>query len=92
MDLTFTDEEYEQMAIKMIIGYKNKDYTDDEVRKEYSLVIKLIVDNIKKSASLDKNIKQKTQGARSVTYRDDDYSVFDDVIKGLLGTQYVRMF
>ncbi len=92
MAITFTDEEYEQMAIQAIREYKNKDMRDDEIRQKYSLAIKLIIENIKNSLTVDGNIKQKVQGPRSVTYKDGEYKIIDDVIKNMLGTQYVRMY
>jgi len=89
--MTYTDEEYEQMAIKVIIDYKNKNYTDDEVRTLYPLGIKLVIDNIKKSLTVDQNIKSETQGPRSRTYK-DDYVLVDNTIKTVLGLPYVRMY
>ena len=44
----FTDEQYEQMAIKAIIDHKNKDYTDNEIKILYPLAITIIIENIKK--------------------------------------------
>lgn len=89
--MTFTDEQLEQMAIKSIIDYKNKDYTDDEVKKLYPLAISLIVENIKKSLVIDKNYSQVTQGSRSVTYNNIN-SIIDDVVKKILGKPYLRCF
>lgn len=89
--VVITDEEYEQMAIQVIREYKNKDFTDDEVRKKYSLAIKLIIENIKQSATIDRNIKSETQGPRSKTYR-DNIVIIDDVCKSLLGSPYVKMW
>lgn len=88
--ITFTDEEYEQMAIRAIIEYKNKAFTDDEIRIKYPLAIKLIIENIKQSSIIDKNVKSETQGSRSRTYK-DDVVIIDSTIKLLLGTSYVRM-
>jgi hypothetical protein len=89
--MAFTDEEYEQMAIKAIIKYKNKDYTDDEIKTLYPLAIPFIVANIKKSLDIDSNIKSETQGPRSKTYK-DNLVVIDDVIKLLLGNPYIRLY
>ncbi len=90
--MTFTDQEYEQMAIQAIKEYKNKDYTDDEIRQQYSLPLKLVIENVKQSLTIDKNVKQLVQGARSVTYKDGSYNVIDDVIKSMLGLPYARVY
>ncbi|WP_315074080.1 hypothetical protein [uncultured Clostridium sp.] len=90
--MTFTDQEYEQMAIQAIKEYKNKDYTDDEIRQQYSLPLKLVIENVKQSLTVDKNVKQSVQGARSVTYKDGSYNVIDDVIKSMIGLPYARMY
>lgn len=89
--VTFTDEEYEQMAIEAIIEYKNKEFTDEEIKKKYNVAIKLIIENIKRSLAIDKNIKSETQGSRSKTYR-DNIVIIDDVCKSLLGSPYVKMW
>jgi len=89
--VTFTDEEYEQMAIQAIIEYKNKNFTDEEIRKKYSLPIKMIIENIKQSSTIDKNIKSETQGPRSTTYKDGGIVIIDSLIEKLLGSSYVRM-
>lgn len=89
--VVITDEEYEQMAIQAIREYKNKDFTDNEIRKKYSLAIKLIIENIKSSSTIDRNIKSESQGPRSRTYK-DDIVLIDGNIKLLLGASYVRMY
>lgn len=89
--VAITDEEYEQMAIQAIKEYKNKNFTDDEIRQKYSLAIKLIIENIKSASTIDRNLKSETQGARSKTYK-DDIVVIDSNIKLLLGNSYVRMY
>lgn len=89
--VVITDEEYEQMAIQSIRDYKNKDLKDEEIKQRYSLAIKLIVENIKQSQKIDKNIKSETQGARSKTYK-DDIVIIDSNIELLLGSSYVRMY
>lgn len=89
--MSFSDSDYEQMAINAIIEYKNKDYTNDEIKALYPLAISLIVENIKKSLVLDKNVSQVTQGNRSITYNNDN-SIIDDIVKKLLGKRYLRLY
>ncbi|AGX43958.1 hypothetical protein [Clostridium saccharobutylicum] len=89
--VTFTDEDYDQMAIQAIKEYKNKDFTDDEIRNKYPLAIKLIIENIKQSLTIDRNIKSETQGPRSRTYK-DDVVLIDGTVRVLLGAPYIRMY
>ncbi|WP_252238985.1 hypothetical protein [Clostridium sp. VAP51] len=91
MALTFTDEELEEMSIVAIRNYLNKDFTDNQIRKKFSIAIKLIAENIKKSSNLDKNVKSKTQGDRSVTFT-DEYKLITPDIAMYLPTQYVKMY
>jgi len=91
MSLTFTDEQYQSMAIQAIREYKNKDYEDFEIITLYPLAITLIIENIKNSLTVDKNIKQIDQGSRKTVYK-DTYSFIDDSIKLLLGNSYIRMY
>lgn len=91
MSLTFTDEQYQTMAINAIREYKNKDYEDSEITTLYSSAIQLVIQNIKNSLMVDKNIKQLDQGSRKTIYK-DTYSLIDDSIKLILGKPYIRMY
>lgn len=86
-----TDSELEQIAVNIIVEYKNKDLSADEVKTLYPLAIPLIVANIKQSLTIDKNIASLTQGSRSVSYK-NEYSIIDDVIKSILGKPCLRLF
>lgn len=93
MSLTLTDEQYTQMAIATIRGYKNFPYdiTDDEITNQYSLAIPLIIQNLKDSFAIDKSVKQEKQGNRDTTYR-DEIIVIDSTISLLIGLPYAKMF
>lgn len=91
MALTFTDEELEEMSIVAIRNYLNKDFNDIYIKKHFGIAIKLIGENIKKSSNLDKNVKSKTQGDRSITYN-DEYKLITPDIAMYLPTQYVKMY
>ncbi|NFI95263.1 hypothetical protein FC961_12845 [Clostridium botulinum] len=91
MALIFTDEELEQMSIVAIRNYLNKDFTDNQIKKHFGIAIKLIGENIKKSSNLDKNVKSKTQGDRSITFA-DEYKLITPDIAMYLPTQYVKMY
>ena len=90
MALTFTDEELEQMSIVAIRNYLNKDLSDKYIKKNFRIAIKLISENIKKSSNLDKNIKSKTQGDRSITYN-DEYKLITPDIAMYLPAPFIKM-
>ncbi|NOW03228.1 hypothetical protein [Clostridium beijerinckii] len=89
--MNFTDEQYEKMAIQAITLYKNKDYTDDETRNLYPLAIPIVIENIKKSLKMDKNVSSETVGDESRTYNKEDL-VIDDIVKMIIGVPYVRFY
>ncbi|NFI57417.1 hypothetical protein FDA48_13840 [Clostridium botulinum] len=91
MALTFTPEELEEMSIVAIRNYLNKDFTDNQIRKKFGIVIKLISENIQQSKGINKNVKSKTQGDRSITYT-DEYKLITPDIAMYLPTQYVKMY
>jgi hypothetical protein len=83
------DSVAEQISINIIRNYKNIDMTDDEIRMNYSLGITLLINNLKNSNNT--NIKQQSQGSRSVTFK-ENYSVLDENVKMVLGLPYVRVY
>lgn len=91
MSLTFTDDQYQTMAIQAIREYKNKDYEDSDIITLYPMAIQLVIQNIKNSLTVDKNVKQMDHGSRKTIYK-DTYSLIDDTIKIILGKPYVRMY
>ncbi|NFN14603.1 hypothetical protein FDB56_06730 [Clostridium botulinum] len=91
MALTFTPEELEQMSIVAIRNYLNKDFNDIYIKKHFGIAIKLISESIQQSKGINKNVKSKTQGDRSVTYN-DEYKLITPDIAMYLPTQYVKMY
>ncbi|NFI51656.1 hypothetical protein FDA52_01450 [Clostridium botulinum] len=91
MALTFTPEELEQMSIVAIRNYLNKDFTDNQIKKKFGIAIKLISENMQQSKGINKNVKSKTQGDRSITYT-DEYKLITPDIAMYLPTQYVKMY
>lgn len=91
MALTFTDDELEQMAIVAIRNYLNKDFSNQYIKENFGIAIKVISENVKKSSNLDKNIKSKTQGDRSVTYN-DEYKLITPDIAMFLPSPFVKMY
>jgi hypothetical protein len=93
MSLTFTDIEYQTMAINAIRDYKRFpfDITDDEIILKYPIAIKLIIQNIKDSLVIDKSVSQEKQGNRDSTFR-ETLIIIDSNIKIQLGNPYLRMW
>lgn len=91
MALIFTDEELEQMSIVAIRTYLNKNFSDKYIKDNFGIAIKVVSENIKKSSNLDKNIKSKSQGDRSVTYT-DEYKLITQDVAIFLPTPYIKMY
>jgi len=93
MSLTFTDDQYQAMAVASIREYKQFpfDITDVDITTKYPLAIPLITQNIKDSLSINKSVSHMSQGTRSVNYK-NNIVIIDDAIKLLIGRPYVRVF
>lgn len=95
MDLTFTDEELEQMAIAAIRNYLNKNFSDQYIKKNFVLAIKRLITNSKKleDAKLVAGIKSITEGEQTLSFKSDAEAwVITDDIKLLLPAPYVKMW
>lgn len=89
--MEFTDKDLESSAILSIRRYLNKDYSEQYIKDNFSIAIKLIIENIKKSLKVDKNVKSETQGNRSITYL-EEYQLITNDIKMFLPTPFVKMY
>lgn len=69
--MEFTLEELEQMSIIAIRNYIRVQLTDEEIKTKYSFAIKLLVKNAQQLAKKGVGIASMSQGARSVSYKDD---------------------
>ncbi|MDS0525462.1 hypothetical protein NNC19_07210 [Clostridium sp. SHJSY1] len=83
--MTFTDEEYSQMACLSIKNYLKVDDDLEEIKEKYPLAVKKLIKN---SIGIDKlkpvaGIKSMNQGSRSVT--------FDDNVESLVITEDIKM-
>lgn len=77
-------------AIKQIIGYLNKDFTDEEVKTLYpEAIIEIVVAfNLSNKQG---NVTSETQGARSKTYAEVKENFITDNIKALLPKPYIKL-
>lgn len=95
--MDYTTEEQELLAAQFICNYKNKDLTFTEVKSNYELAFKYILDNfedIVSKAECNGNIASFSEGDRAVTYRNDSVNIINDnpILKALLGKPFLKVF
>lgn len=91
MALKFSDEELEQMAIVSIRNYLNKNFSDEYIKKNCGIAIKLLCDVIPTTLKINGNVKSKTDGDRSITYN-DKVELITPEIAAWLPAPYVKLF
>lgn len=83
---------YEELAtdlIKIYLESINIDEINEDIKIKYSSALfKMIYNAIENEG--ESNIKQKSQGSKSVTYNTDRFLIVSDDIKGLLPAPRVR--
>lgn len=92
--MSFTDQEYEEIAIQAIKNYLNKNFSTDYIKNNFSLAIKRMVYKAKQfNDSKPNGVKSITEGDTSVSF-DSVIStlVVDDEVKVLLPTPYIKMY
>lgn len=78
-----------KIVIKKIKNYLNKDFSDDEVLKNFPEAILIgIGDEINNDSH--KGIQTQTQGQRSITYRNNSDGLSNDVIS-LLPLPFIKL-
>ncbi|BDR72640.1 hypothetical protein K144316041_13480 [Clostridium tetani] len=83
---------YIRKASTLIQNYlNNPNFTTDYILVNFQDAITDMVVNAYNFKS-NKNIKSKTQGARSITYADNTAFVITDSVANLLPMPYVRMY
>lgn len=80
----------EKLSIQAIRQYLNKNYSDEEIKEKYTLVIDIVKTNITNSLSINKSISSMTQGSRSVSYKNNDV-IIDDFVKSLLPKPFIKL-
>lgn len=65
----FTDEELEEMAILAIYNYFNGEYTKEQIKKDFNLAVKVLVNNAKKMLTMKvAGVNSITQGSQSISF------------------------
>ena len=83
------DMDLEKAGIQAIRVYLNRDFTDEEIKQKFGYALLMIKNNIQNSMKVDSNVVSKTQGSRSVTYRQGD-NIITDSIKAMLPRPYIK--
>lgn len=91
--MELTEKEQEQCAINIIRNYLNKKtLTDDYIKTNYAIAIKLIIENLNNTDINVNNISSITQGSQSITYNNNVDSILTDYIKNLLPRPFIQIF
>ncbi|MEG1256614.1 hypothetical protein [Clostridium sp.] len=92
--MTYTDKEYELMAIQVIRKYLNKDFTNDEIKYNYSLALMKLINNSKEIETYKKvGVKSVSEGNQSMSFETnvEAWTITADV-KAFLPTPFIRMY
>lgn len=94
----YTDLELEEIAIIVIKNYLNvKDkelWTNDYIRSNYSMAIKLIINNYKNISEINNgisNISSISQGGQSISFNSATNFITEDV-KLILPKPFIRLY
>lgn len=90
------DELKEKIILRIIKDYKNRlEWTDEYVKNNYAEAVEYIKENFDRfnKLSIDGAISSKTQGDRSVSYKDISNIIQSDfILNSLLGLPLLRMY
>ena len=65
----FTDIEIEEMAVLAIYNYYEGEYTEEQIKNDFKLAIKLLVNNVKKLLTMKvTGVSSVSQGSQSVSF------------------------
>lgn len=65
----FTDSELEEMAILAIYNYFYGEYTKEQIKKDFNLAVKVLVNNAKKMLTMKvAGVSSVSQGSQSVSF------------------------
>ncbi|MDU7364289.1 hypothetical protein [Clostridium sp.] len=95
----YTDLELEKIAIESIKNYLNvigkELWTDDYIKSNYSLAIKLIADNYRNMAEINNgisNISSISQGGQSIIFNNNSNLFISEEVKLLLPKPFIRLY
>lgn len=88
------EEKNQAKAILVIRNYLNKAFSDDYIKKNYSLAIDQLIENATKLQNIKApGVKSFSEGNQSMSFETgaEAWTISDDV-RALLPTPYVRMW
>ena len=83
--MAYTDDELEQMAVLAIFNYFDGEYTQDYIKDNFKLAIKVLINNITSSLNRVVGANSITENGISITYKESTSNVnFTDEVLALL--------
>lgn len=79
----FTDSELEEMAILAIYNYFNGEYTKEQIKKDFNLAVKVLVNNAKKMLTMKvAGVSSVSQGSQSISFESgiETFTLTSDVL------------
>ncbi|NFO46534.1 hypothetical protein FDB40_06320 [Clostridium botulinum] len=68
--MAFTDSELNEMAVLAIFNYYDGKYTNEYISKNFTLALKVLIENVRASVTKPIGIKSVSQNGTSVTYNE----------------------
>ena len=68
--MAYTDEELNEMAVLAIFNYFSGKYTKEYIQKNFTLALKVLIENVRASVTKPIGIKSVSQNGASVTYNE----------------------
>lgn len=68
--MAFTENELNEMAVLAIFNYYNEKYSKEYITENFSLALKVLIENIRASVTKPIGIKSVSQNGISVTYNE----------------------
>ncbi|GAA0768601.1 hypothetical protein GCM10008908_09150 [Clostridium subterminale] len=95
----YTDLELETIAINSIKNYLNvvgkEKWTDDYIKSNYVMAIKVIIDNYKNMIEVNNgisNISSISQGGQSISFNSNSNSFISEEVRLLLPRPFIRLY
>lgn len=68
--MAYTETELQEMAVLAIFNYYDGKYTNEYIQENFSLALKVLIENIRASVTKPIGIKSVSQNGTSVTYNE----------------------
>jgi hypothetical protein len=95
----YTDLELEEIAINSIRNYLNvygkEKWTNEYIKSNYSIAIRLIIDNYKNINEINNgisSISSISQGGQSISFNSNLNSLINEEVKLMLPKPFIRLY